>query len=200
VEKARQGGQREAASGGGEKTDLKITLWQNGFQVDGGEFRDYEAPENQQFMKELNEGYVPREIQDKYRGKGVGVSLEDKRSEKYTPPPPPKYVAYSGQGTSMGGTSGVGGSVDKAAAGKPPVDDSQPTTTLQIRFHNGERDTLTLNHTHTVGDLQAYVMSVAPVQGESQLVSGFPPKPITESGKTIKEAGLCGAAVTQKIL
>ena len=54
-------------------------------------------------MKELNEGYVPREIQDKYKGKGgVGVALEDKRKEAQTPPPPPKYVAYSGQGTNLG--------------------------------------------------------------------------------------------------
>lgn len=52
-------------------------------------------------MKELNEGYVPKEIQQKYK-KNVGVALEDKRQEAYTPPPPPKYVAYSGQGLSMG--------------------------------------------------------------------------------------------------
>jgi len=52
-------------------------------------------------MKELNEGYVPKEIQDKYKG-GVSVGLEDKRKEMYTPPPPPKYVAYSGQGMSLG--------------------------------------------------------------------------------------------------
>ena len=29
--------------------------------------------------------------------------LKDKRSEMYEPPPPPKYVAYSGSGVSMGG-------------------------------------------------------------------------------------------------
>ncbi len=45
---------------------MKITLYANGFQVDGGEFRPYEAPENQQFMKELKDGYVPREIRAKY--------------------------------------------------------------------------------------------------------------------------------------
>lgn len=29
-------------------------------------------------MKELNSGYVPKEIQDKYKG-GVSVGIEDKR-------------------------------------------------------------------------------------------------------------------------
>ena len=80
---------------------LKITLYSNGFTVDDGEFRPYEAEENKQFMKELNEGYVPKEIQKKYK-KNVGVALEDKRKETYTPPPPPKYVAYSGAGASLG--------------------------------------------------------------------------------------------------
>jgi hypothetical protein len=49
-------------------------------------------------MKELNEGYVPRELQDKYKGKGVSVGLVDKRGEMYRPPTPPKYVAFSGSG------------------------------------------------------------------------------------------------------
>ena len=48
-------------------------------------------------MKELNEGYVPKEIQNKYKD-GVKVGLEDKRQEEYRPPTPPKYVAYSGKG------------------------------------------------------------------------------------------------------
>ena len=52
-------------------------------------------------MKELNEGYVPKEIQEKYKG-GVSVGLEDKRKEAFRPPTPPKYVAYSGEGVSMG--------------------------------------------------------------------------------------------------
>jgi len=85
---------------------LKITLYSNGFVIDDGVFRPYDSEENKQFMKELNEGYVPKEIQDKYRGKGVSVGLEDRRKEAYRPPTPPKYVAYSGSGQSMGGTSG----------------------------------------------------------------------------------------------
>jgi len=58
-------------------------------------FRPYDAPENKKFMEELKEGYVPTEIRGKYP-KGISVGLEDKRSEAYRPPTPPKYVAYSG--------------------------------------------------------------------------------------------------------
>jgi UBX domain-containing protein 1 len=99
VEKAKQGGREHASAGkaGAPATELKITLYSNGFVVGDGPFRDYEGPENKQFMKELNEGYVPNEIRGKYPG-GISVGLEDKRKEAYRPPTPPKYVAYSGQG------------------------------------------------------------------------------------------------------
>lgn len=73
-----------SAAGGGknpnpDSTELKIILWANGFQVgDDGEFRDKEDPKNQEFIKELTEGYVPNELR-KAHPKGLGVALEDKR-------------------------------------------------------------------------------------------------------------------------
>jgi len=132
VRKAQEGGKDHAASGKGDapKNDLKITLYSNGFIVgEDGPFRAYKEPENQKFMKELNEGYVPNEIREKYKG-GVSVGLEDKRKEEWVPPPPPKYVAYSGSGMSMGGVKGQGLTVDKTAGGLPPVDETQPKTTI----------------------------------------------------------------------
>ena len=75
-----------------------------------------------------------------------------------------------------------------------------PKTNIQIRFHNGERATLTVNLTHTVGDIHSYVMFAAPVEGEYQLVQGFPPKPLTDVSQTVEKAGLKNAAITQKII
>ena len=151
-------------------------------------------------MKELNEGYVPKELRAKYN-KPIGIALEDRRKDKFRPPTPPKYVAYSGSGQSMGGTQGVGGAVNKDSAdGKPVVDESAPKTNIQIRFHNGERASLTVNMTHTVSDIHSFVMCAAPVDGEYQLVSGFPPKPLNDPSKTIEQAGLKNAAITQKIV
>ena len=94
----------------GEKpeTEIRITLYQNGFTVEGGEFRDYNTPENKEFMKELNDGYIPKDLRAKYN-KPIGIALEDKRETKYRPPTPPKYVAYSGEGMSIGQVQGIGG-------------------------------------------------------------------------------------------
>jgi UBX domain-containing protein 1 len=83
------------------ETEIKISVYQNGFVVADGDFRPYDTPENKEFMKELNEGYVPKELRAKH-SKPVGVALEDRRKEKFIPPPPPAYVAYQGSGTSMG--------------------------------------------------------------------------------------------------
>ena len=77
---AEEGGRQHAADGHG-KTQLKVTLWANGFQVDDGDFRDYNEPSNQQFMKELKQGFVPKELREKYKDQGVDVGLEDKRSQ-----------------------------------------------------------------------------------------------------------------------
>ena len=57
-----------------------------------------------------------------------------------------------------------------------------------------------MNLTHTVADIQAYVATVAPVEGEYQLLSGFPPKPLSDPSKTVEQAGLKNSAITQRIV
>jgi len=39
-------------------------------------------------------------------------------------------------------------------------------------------------------------MAAAPVDGDYVLVSGFPPKPLSDPSKTIEAAGLKGSAIT----
>lgn len=98
------------------------------------------------------------------------------------------------------GTQGAGLTVDSQAGGKPTVNESAPQTTVQIRFHNGTTASLTLNLTHTVNDIHNYVMTAAPVDGEYQLIAGFPPKPLLDPNQSIEKAGLKGAKITQKII
>ena len=105
-------------------------------------------------------------------------------------------MAYAGTGTSLGGTAVVGGAVNKDATdGRPEVDESKPTTNLQIRFHNGERAILKLNMTHTVGDIHSFVFAVAPVEGEYRLVTGFPPKPLEDPSASLESIKLKNAAI-----
>ena len=49
------------------------------------------------------------------------------------------------------------------------------------------------NVDQTVSAIHQYVMSIAPVDGSYSLMTGFPPKPLTDSSLTILKAGLKGA-------
>lgn len=149
-------------------------------------------------MKELKDGYVPSEIRKKYPN-GADVGIEDKRDEEYVPPPPPAYIAYSGHGASVGHVKGVGLEVNKES-GKPVCDETKPKTRIQFRFHNGQREVVEFNTDHTVADIHTYVMQAAPVDGDYELLSGFPPKPLDNPDITIEGAGLSGGAITQKIV
>jgi UBX domain-containing protein 1 len=98
VGKAKQGG---PAGKGEEKSDVKITLYANGFCVDDGEFRDYNEPQNKAFMEDVKKGLVPKELANKFK-KNISIGLEDKRETMFKPPPPP-YVPFSGAAVSLGG-------------------------------------------------------------------------------------------------
>jgi UBX domain-containing protein 1 len=199
MRQAREQSGREQPERAADEIDVKITLYANGFRVDDGDFRDYAAPENQEFMTQINQGRVPREIFQKTQGRPVSVGLEDKRKETYVPPPPPPYIAFSGEGQSTSVTTAQAiAPVDVTAEG-PVVDASQPTTTIQFRFHNGQRKTLTVNLTTRIEQLYEYAMLAAPVEGSFELLSGFPPKPLAEPSQTVQAAGVAGSAVIQRL-
>jgi UBX domain-containing protein 1 len=120
------------------------------------EFRTYDTPEAKKFMKDLSEGYVPTELRQKHP-QGIDVALEDKRGEEYKLPP---YMKFKGTSTSIGGpakTAPVTSFGYNPDEGKPHVDNSKPTTTIQIRFHNGQRSVLTVNEDCTIDEILNYV-------------------------------------------
>jgi UBX domain-containing protein 1 len=84
-------------------------------------------------------------------------------------------------------------------AGRPPVvDDSAPTTVLQIRLSNGKREKVKLNRSHTVGDMINYISSVSPAES-FVILAGFPPKRMEDTSLTLEAAGLLNAAVQQQL-
>jgi UBX domain-containing protein 1 len=85
-------------------------------------------------------------------------------------------------------------------ADNPPYDESQPICQIQVRFHNGQTKKITMNTNSPVSLLHEFVMFAAPVNGSYQLIAGFPPKPVENPSQTVKEAGLNGGVVTQKLV
>ncbi len=80
------------------------------------------------------------------------------------------------------------------------VDPNSPKTTISFRLHNGESVQQEFNLSHTVQDIKNFVAKVAPVQGQFNLVEGFPPKPLLDMNKTILEAKLQNCMVNQRLL
>jgi UBX domain-containing protein 1 len=176
---------------------IKLTVYKNGFQIDDGLFRDISIPENKQFMDEVEKGFIPQELVNQGKKK-LAIVLEDKRKEEYKEPiPEKKFQAFVGGGHSLGGhtSEGLGINTDVQFH----VDENSSSTKINIRLHNGETVTQQFNLYHSVGDIFAYVDSVAPVNGSFQLVEGFPPKPLTDMEKTIEDLRLQGASLIQRL-
>ena len=148
-------------------------------------------------VAELQQQRVPSELLSSTRGRPVSVALDDKRSEAFVLP---RYVAFSGEGQSLDRVGAQPIQPVNTSLSEPSVDSTQPTTNIQIRFHNGQRKNLTLNLTTRVSELYEYVMMAAPVDGSFSLVAGFPPKSLDNPSLTISGANLENSAVIQKIV
>lgn len=184
-----------------------ITLYANGFIIGSqdNEFRDIKDPKNKKFMDVLRQGEVPEELEPiclkewGARAETVSVNLVDRSTETFTPPKP-KFDFATSKGQSLGGasSSSSGTSFAHATATKVNVDASQPTTKLQIVLSDRKKVNETFNQSHTVLQLYQHIMAVSG-QPKFDLVAGFPPKPLADPSQTLKEAGLLGASVQQRL-
>ena len=59
---------------------------------------------------------------------------------------------------------------------------------VQVRMADGSRLIVRLNHSHTVGDLRAYITTARPQYASVPfaLLNTFPPTEITQETKTLK--------------
>ena len=126
-------------------------------------------------------------------------------------------AAFSGVGQSLGSsTSTSTGMADTSAAGgivtpnmdgnasdrlPPKLDDSKPTTTIQIRLLNGKKLKVKCNTDDTVQTLVLHIEAAGGggSGGDSYVLSsGYPPRVLGDLNKSIEECGLKGAQVVQK--
>lgn len=198
------------AAGSGGATDQvrrRITMYRDGFTVDDGPFRRLDDPANGEFLRALAAGRTPKEMGVDQEGNpiegDVVVGLVDKRGEDYAEPER-GFAAFDGEGTSLGSaeTPATAGGViapDANAAAPPAVDDSQPTTSIQVRLTSGKRLIVKVNRTATVSDVAAAINASGDAGEDMYVLSaGFPPRPIEDLTKTVEEAGLAGSVVNQK--
>ena len=178
------------------KNKLKLSLYKNGFILDGGEFRNKSDPANKKFMEEIEKGYIPKELVKK----GItdlGIEMDDHSDEDYEPPiEEKKFQAFTGLGQSISSVSTKGLVVNKDATSD--VDRTKPTCKVNIRLFNGEVVSEDFNLDQTLKDVINFVTKKSGSNNFS-LLDGFPPKPLNALNKTIQELHLEGTLLTQKI-
>ncbi|KAF8086445.1 hypothetical protein N665_0625s0010 [Sinapis alba] len=202
----------ESVSTGPQQPDPvahNIVFWSNGFTIDDGPLRKLDDPENASFLESIRKSECPKELEPEDRRAPIHVNLM-RREEKCPEREKPSKVSFQGVGRTLGGgTSSLG--PDSAAipvqTGLPPapspslvIDETAPTTSIQIRLADGTRLVAKFNKHHTVNEIRAFIDSSrpgAPVNYQLQTM-GFPPTPLSDLTHTIEQAGLANSVVLQK--
>lgn len=214
-------GQDEAAGGeSSPEIDLKpitmvLKMWRNGFSVDDGPLRAFQDPQNREFLESITRGEVPRELLRMARGGQVNLNMEDHRNEEYVQVKR-RVKAFAGEGHRLGNvtpeTIGASGSNSQAsgdnkaneeeAKKRLKIDESKPTTNIQVRLSDGSRIVIKVNLDHTVQDIRSYICDARPVYGPLPfiLMTNFPTKQLTDETQTVSEANLQNATLTQKLV
>jgi UBX domain-containing protein 1 len=121
-----------------------------------------------------------------------------------------RHAAFQGIGRTLGSSSASPASeppADSAPLSSAPapltgllVDETLPSTTIQLRLADGTRMVAHFNNSNTVNDIRSFIDASRPggARNYQLQLMGFPPKLLTEPAQTIEQAGLSNSVVIQK--
>lgn len=80
------------------------------------------------------------------------------------------------------------------------MDESKPTTSVQLRMFDGSRMVAQFNTTHTLADVRRFIRSSRPDQSgvNFQLMTSFPQKVLEDNSQTLEAAELLNAVIIVK--
>uniref|UniRef100_A0A9I9DQ05 Plant UBX domain-containing protein 4 n=1 Tax=Cucumis melo TaxID=3656 RepID=A0A9I9DQ05_CUCME len=186
-----------------------IVFWSNGFTVNDGPLRRLDDPENSSFLESIRKSECPRELEPADRRSSVHVNLI-RRMEEYREPEKPR-LPFQGVGRTLGGTApsqaANGPTATPTDVNSSPspsagliVDESLPSTSIQLRLADGTRMVSHFNYQHTISDIRAFIDASRPggARNYQLQLMGFPPKLLSDVTQTIEQAGLANSVVIQK--
>ncbi|KAJ4842751.1 Plant UBX domain-containing protein 4 [Turnera subulata] len=185
-----------------------IVFWTNGFTVNDGPLRRLDDPENASFLESIRKSECPKELEPADGRSPVHVNLI-RREEKCPEPEKQRHVPFQGVGRALGSSSTVPApeTVQSSTLHTVPtpsmgvvVDETQPSTSLQLRLADGTRLVAHFNFHHTINDIRAFIDASRPDSARNyQLqVMGFPPKLLSDVTQTIEQAALANSVIIQK--
>ncbi|CAF0710617.1 unnamed protein product [Brachionus calyciflorus] len=186
-----------------------LKLWKNGFNIDEGELRSYEDPKNKEFLSSIQRGELPQELIRLANGGEVHLDMQDHREEEFVPPKK-QYVLYNTEGHKLGSptptvsttlSASETENAENAAKRELNLDESKPTTQIQVRLSNGSRMVIKANQTHHISDLRKYINRARPEYSSRNysLMTSFPNKEITNEAQSLAEANVLNAVIIQKL-
>ena len=141
------------------------------------------------FTSWIKEEKAKEEEEKKNKGQKQQEKIPEEKDEK-------KFVPFGGAGFLIDNVNIEGLHVNKEI--KKSINKQYPICRFNIRLFNGEIITCEFNYTHTLRDIYIYVKKISG-SNNFLLLEGFPPKPLNQLNKTIKELKLDNTTLTQKI-
>ncbi|KAJ6493331.1 SEP-domain-containing protein [Mycena sanguinolenta] len=185
-----------------------LTFWRDGFTVEDGPLMRYDDPANADVLAAIHAGHAPPSILNVRHGQRVDVQVTKRTDDDYVPPP---AKPFSGSGNRLGApVPAMAGSSSAANTAPAPiassssprfeVDQSQPTTSVQIRLADGTKIVCRMNLTHTVLDLRNFINGARPenLTRPYIIVTTFPNRTLDDNSATIEGAGLKNSVVLQR--
>jgi len=123
-----------------------------------------------------------------------GFEFVDKTETEYQAPVK-SAASFIGSGNTLGDSSSS--KATTANAQQITVDNTKPTTKLQLTFANGNRVVAVFNQDHTIEQVRSHMEALKPCGKPFELKTTYPPKTLENLTMTLKEAGLINAAVVQ---
>lgn len=191
-----------------QDVQILLKLWSNGFSLDDGELRPYNDPTNAQFLESVKRGEIPLELQRRVHSGHVNLDLEDHQGQEYIKPRL-RFKAFSGEGQKLGSltpeivsTPSSPEEEDKSILNAVVlIDDSVPTTKIQIRLADGSRLIQRFNSTHRILDVRDFIVQSRPEFATLDfiLVTSFPNKELTDESLTLQEADILNTVILQQL-
>nr|XP_056710322.1 UBX domain-containing protein 2B [Euleptes europaea] len=192
----------------GQDVQILLKLWRNGFSLDDGELRSYSDPVNAEFLESVKRGEIPAELQRLVHGGQVNLDMEDHQEQEYVRPRL-RFKAFSGEGQKLGSLTPEIVSTPSSPEEEEKsfldavilVDDSVPTTKIQIRLADGSRLIQRFNLTHRILDIRNFIIQSRPSFATTDfvLLTTFPHKELTDESLTLEEADILNTVILQQL-
>ncbi|KAK6789757.1 hypothetical protein RDI58_013557 [Solanum bulbocastanum] len=160
-------------------------------------------------MQSIRKSECPNELEPSDRKTHVHFNVT--RSEEDCPVPEKRHVSFQGVRRPSGNTSNAAAVestvvVSSFTSAPAPsvglvVDQTQPSTSIQVRLADGTRIVSRFNFQHSIRDIRGFIDASRPGGSSSYQLQtvGFPPKELSDLDQTIEQADLANSVVIQKL-